>query len=392
MIEINYDRLNFLYPFDYALQHFQAAPKEVVWKGRVVHLIVGTLEFLFPINYIIALFDRVIGIERQRLIQQRIEENQRQELQQAINNLTNGLEFGFTSNRDPITVLALRGIESAQDLRALDLYWLDDALPSIRSSLTQLEGLLTNKPHIEDSSLKQIFENLKNLRERSNRKKQDVGYNPLDIRKLRTELIDIKDGLEEHVDAYLPDWIKPLFTERFKALDDEFGKGKENWSKEHQELESILTDIVTIIQVTPHCDSLKQHVLEVSAFINRLLDIEIRFSKETYQDLEVVQFETIGDIHRKVQKNLTDLSEGLKEWTIQSLPDQLNQFKAILSSLESYNQLSQVAQLRLYINQVNSTTAWKALNKAGIPNLTAYRESYPEVQTPALYDLGLTWA
>jgi molecular chaperone DnaK len=49
-----------LFPFDIAKNHFKAFQQETEWKGRIVHLIVGVLECIFPINYIIAIFDRSV--------------------------------------------------------------------------------------------------------------------------------------------------------------------------------------------------------------------------------------------------------------------------------------------------------------------------------------------
>jgi hypothetical protein len=58
----NYNINNiFLFPYQFALQHFQAISKEAEWNGRVVvHLVLGIFEILpTGINYIIAIFDAV---------------------------------------------------------------------------------------------------------------------------------------------------------------------------------------------------------------------------------------------------------------------------------------------------------------------------------------------
>jgi hypothetical protein len=51
----------FLFPYQFALQHFQAVSQEAEWNGRVVvHLVLGIFEILpTGINYIIAIFDAV---------------------------------------------------------------------------------------------------------------------------------------------------------------------------------------------------------------------------------------------------------------------------------------------------------------------------------------------
>src|SRR3989344_4488303 len=53
-----------LFPYQFAMQHFQAISQEVEWNGRiVVHLILGILEILpTGLNYIIAIFDAIFNL------------------------------------------------------------------------------------------------------------------------------------------------------------------------------------------------------------------------------------------------------------------------------------------------------------------------------------------
>ena len=71
---------------------------------------------------------------------------------------------------------------------------------------------------------------------------------------------------------------------------------------------------------------------------------------------------------------------------------QAEAFQKILKQLEEYDSLSQVAQLRLYVNQVIVTVAWKVLNKQGITNLQTLRHTYPDFEQFDLYQLGQTWS
>jgi molecular chaperone DnaK len=52
--------LNILYQFQLANKHFSAIGQESEWKSKIVHLITGVLEYVFPISYIIALFDQTV--------------------------------------------------------------------------------------------------------------------------------------------------------------------------------------------------------------------------------------------------------------------------------------------------------------------------------------------
>jgi hypothetical protein len=49
------------FPFDYAERHHDAAKTETTWYGYAVHVIVGYLEYVPLLNYIVALFDYIIG-------------------------------------------------------------------------------------------------------------------------------------------------------------------------------------------------------------------------------------------------------------------------------------------------------------------------------------------
>lgn len=61
MNPIDYQIKNCAYPFSFARQHFRAVAKESTWNGKVVHVIMGVLNSLFPVNYIIALFERLVA-------------------------------------------------------------------------------------------------------------------------------------------------------------------------------------------------------------------------------------------------------------------------------------------------------------------------------------------
>jgi hypothetical protein len=61
MGDINYEVNNLLFPFKYGIQHFKIAcsKEHVEWKGRVVHFVLGVLEMMPLVNYIIAIVDRI---------------------------------------------------------------------------------------------------------------------------------------------------------------------------------------------------------------------------------------------------------------------------------------------------------------------------------------------
>jgi len=64
MTTIDYQINNiFLFPYQFALQHFRAFSQEAEWNGRaVMHLVLGIFEILpTGINYIIAIFDAVFN-------------------------------------------------------------------------------------------------------------------------------------------------------------------------------------------------------------------------------------------------------------------------------------------------------------------------------------------
>lgn len=93
MSKINYDVNHIFFPFSLARQHFGAISKEAKWGNRIVHLIVGILELIFPINYIVAIFDRKIGRARQLLETEQL-------LKEAL--LKVPQSYSFPKNEEPL--------------------------------------------------------------------------------------------------------------------------------------------------------------------------------------------------------------------------------------------------------------------------------------------------
>lgn len=93
MADINYDVNNLFFPFSYAKQHFSAIP-QAVWKDRIVHLIIGVLELILPVNYIIAIFDAKIGKAQQSA-------KAAQEMKE-VEELKKSLSYAFPKNEKPV--------------------------------------------------------------------------------------------------------------------------------------------------------------------------------------------------------------------------------------------------------------------------------------------------
>jgi hypothetical protein len=426
MVDINYEINNYFFPFDYAIQHFQAIPEEATWEGRAVHLIVGVLELLFPISYIIAIFDRIIVTEQQRVraLQQPPppppppgdEEQEELDLFRAVLlQLTQDLAFGLTGqNRkvdQHIATLKDRGIVSGKDLHALGLYELDQLSGEVAPTLFIPPNLDDSWGFQGDDNFEGILKTLEELKGRANPDRSAADYDRRAIEQVRTGLLEVQEQLAEQVEqalaaeGYAADYsLDPWrnFERRLNGVEMALGRPKATRVDELNELEEIakamqqeeprrLQALNTSEQLQPHWEALKGNVAKVLAYVKALLEIEQEFQPGQYNDAEILLFNDMFGAHRLVRERLTKLSGELETFTAGQLPAQTETFREAVQTLEQHDRMSQVARLRLYVTQVNSTVAWRALTGAGYPNLSFYRQVQPDVTTLDLYHLAQTW-
>lgn len=426
MVDINYEINNYFFPFDYAIQHFQAIPEEATWEGRAVHLIVGVLELLFPISYIIAIFDRIIVTEQQRVraLQQppppppppANEDQEKLDMFRAVLlQLTQDLAFGLTGqNRkvdQHIATLKDRGIVSGQDLHALGLYELDELSGQVASTTSMPVDFGDGWDGEEEDAFEGILKTLKGLEGRANPDRSAADYDRRDIEQVRTGLLEVQEQLAEQVEqalaaeGYAADYALDSwrgFGRRLNEVATALGKPNVVRIHELNELDSIAQRMQkeepqrrqalnTSQQLQPHWEALRANVVKVLTYVNSLLEIEQEFQQGQYNDAEVLLFNDMFGAHLLVRERLTKLVGELETFTAGQLPDQTETFRQAVQTLEQHDRMSQVARLRLYVTQVNSTVSWRALTEAGYPNLSSYRQVQPDVTTLDLYHLAQTW-
>jgi len=432
MVNINYEINNILFPFSFAFQHFAAIPQEAEWKGRIVHLIVGILECIPPINYIIAIFDSLFNnvppvpvphlppaAPRAPLHQlpPKVVEDPKVLLGACLTQMFQGLAFGLTSGvrsmDENLRDLALRGIHSLEDLQALGLFEFDETLSQHRAFLSQfLEALSVPDNGKKGSDFcAQELADLEVLRKRAAPDLADRTYDRSDLHAVRSELCTIEKQLEEYVQqvldssaTYPADYSLAGWREiqsNLQALEEPFAKRKDNWTGELDALVAIAKDVETqesgreqalllSQKFEPMWNQLKDVVAEVTKHLEFLNEVEIGFNTGQHSDQEVAVFDDLRGRHRAAFQQLKDLSLALKEFNIEALQGQIEQLQGVLAVLEQYGQVEKIVLLRFYVNQVNGTTAWKTLNQQqSIRTLAKYQEIYPESN---LYELGQTWA
>jgi len=453
MVEINYEIKNPLFPFDFALQHFKATLEETTWEGRIVHLIVGFLEFLFPINYIIAVFDRIIVTEQQRLralppmhpisapktpsiyanpqpnpnlLAGDPNENSppldpnrngQGKLQSYLMQLTERVSLGLTGARRPMSehlkMLAERGIQSTEDLHALGLFKWDEMGSRIKAFLEEIFYSIGDWNEPVEAPFTDILIMLSPLKERACPDRQAPDYDPKIIQGVHIALVDVKERLEAHIEEVLNDSTFPLSVkdrqhweksrDDLKLIEQGMSKFKHDLRGECDAFEALTQAIQSEEfkrlerrkldeRLRPQWELLKEDVAIVSQYVETLQTIEERFVSGQYLPEEVAMFEEMIAVHKNMTTTLEAISQALASYNAENLMQQAEAFQKILKQLEEYDSLSQVAQLRLYVNQVIVTVAWKVLNKQGITNLQTLRHTYPDFEQFDLYQLGQTWS
>lgn len=423
MQNINYDINGLLFPFTFASRHFEAMSQEVAWQGWTVHLIVGILEYIPPINYIVAIFDSIfnnvpavpvpgvppVGFKAQ----QKVVEDPKASLGECLEEMLGGLAFGLTTGTHPtskhLNDLALRGIHSLDDLQALGLFEFDEMALKYQNDLFEFLTRLSSPgdEKISSNCCAKELEKLEALRDRAAPDLTDPKYNRTDLHAVRSKLCTVKEALERHMqqvfdpsvkypDDYSLDAWHQIQTD-LQALNALLVASKNNWTAELNALVAIAKRIQTaepdrqsVLQrysiAEPIWNQLKEVVTVVVERLEFLTNIEAMFVGSQYSEQEIAVFQAMENEHKQACQQMKALSLALKEFHLGSLQKQINQVQGVLQTLKMYSQLEKVVLLRLYMMQVNITVAWTALKQGGIINLTTYRQDYPNNN---LYEIGL---
>lgn len=323
---------SFLFPYEFATKHFRDAQEDSAsLGGRAVHLIVGSLEMIFPINMIIALFDKLIAhgvsyfFPEEPVIEESIVDFVKEDLQ--ISNFS--LELSCKDH-----VLAQRGLKTEEDLRSLGFFILSDVCD-------------------QNIEVPEFTVNLSSLKEKNNSNALSAPH------QVRKTIADYVQQLltEDDIEAF-PE-LKEKLTSFSNRLNS-YGRGDQ--SKEIDHLEELIKER----------NRLRQEKLPL---MERLARLEEAMG-QILTCQQVIPHNSLGIDTLETQEAWTPFLEQIQQIRIEGYP--LGKFLTLIEDLKVADRERKIRWLKAYLLQYGGAEFWtKSVAFKTLHELAALWENPP---------------